>query len=172
MKLLGDNFEIYGNEIVFRRQTVGFLSEKAPGALREDAAHALRWYEPNLETYSSADLDAAFDEGHTEGYEKGLLEAEPETLEELRREREKNRELYAHIADLLKKIDSLAPAETPLPFHAWVAIRVGTRNWAVAGRLTQKMKDRGIEKAIPQASMTFLKEQWEADPTRASAEPT
>lgn len=56
----------------------------------------------------------------------------------------------------------------PRPFKRgmadFVAQRVGTTKWFVGPRLTQNMRNKGYERAIPQKAFTAMQEEFEAMP--------
>lgn len=55
--------------------------------------------------------------------------------------------------------DDTTPA--PPSFTDWLALRVGTRRWCVARRLTARLREKGYRKAIPASRYAALEQEYE-----------
>ena len=62
------------------------------------------------------------------------------------------------------------PAPTGPDWLAYLAAELGTDKWAVAPRLTARLKDKGVEAAVSRARYTALQDAYNALQATAKAE--
>jgi hypothetical protein len=151
--------KIIGDEIILRGQTVGYLLPSRETSLRGDA---IDWLLSGPKQDTSGHEEACRIEW-AEGYDQGFADGERSNTEAVR--------LGAALKETQDMYGALLKStqDKSIPLGNWVSTRLGTEKWAVAARLTEKLRYRGIEKVIPQNRFTILKEQWKEDPTIAGA---